>query len=133
MCSNIKKNRTPFSQSFGWNLFKTYSGDRKDKEIIKNIIISTHLNFLKNHAWVAAENTKIPIKEVTITNIACQKLSTPIKSSSWLKRKTIGKTPVLKLYHIACIPVFNGSPPEIPAAAYEASPTGGVTSAIKPK
>ena len=41
--------------------------------------------------------------------------------------------PVLKLYQKACIPVLSGSPPEIAAAAYEAKPTGGVTSAINPK
>ena len=40
---------------------------------------------------------------------------------------------VLKLYQKACTPVLRGSPPEIPAAAYYARPTGGVTSAINPK
>ena len=59
--------------------------------------------------------------------------SIPINNSSWLNKNTIGKTPVLKLYQKAWTPVFNGSPPEIPAAAYDASPTGGVTSAIRPK
>ena len=59
----------------------------------------------------------MPIKEVAITNKACQILSTPIRSSSWLNKNTIGKIPVLKLYQMACSPVLRGSPPEIAAAA----------------
>ena len=82
---------------------------------------------------MAAVNTNIPIKEVMITTRACQILSTPIKSSSWLNKNTIGRIAVLKLYQKACSPVLRGSPPEIPAAAYDARPTGGVTSAINPK
>ena len=112
---------------------KTKSGAKKDIEIIKKAIISYQLNLLINHICVAAVNTKIPIKEVIITNNACQIFSTPIKSNSWLNKNTIGKIPVLKLYQIACRPVFKGSPPEIAAAAYDAKPTGGVTSAINPK
>ncbi len=68
-----------------------------------------------------------------MTTNACQIFSIPIKSSSWLNKKTIGRIPVLKLYQKACSPVLSGSPPEIAAAAYEANPTGGVTSAINPK
>ena len=102
-------------------------------EIIKNAIISYHFNLFINHCWVAAVKTKIPIKDVIITISACQILSTPISKSSWLNKKTIGKIPVLKLYQIACKPVLRGSPPEIAAAAYDANPAGGVTSAIRPK
>ena len=80
-------------------------------------MISYHLNLFINHCWVAAVKTKIPINEVTITNKACQILSTPINSNSWLNKKTIGKIPVLKLYQIAWSPVLKGSPPEIAAAA----------------
>ena len=57
-------------------------GERKEIEIIRKTIISYHLNLLKNHACVAAVKTKIPIKEVTITRIACQTFSIPIKSNS---------------------------------------------------
>ena len=81
------------------------------------MIISYHWSLLKNHLWVAAVKTNIPTKEVIITIKACQILSTPIKSSSWLNKKTIGRIPVLKLYQKACTPVLSGSPPEIPAAA----------------
>ena len=54
-----------------------------------------------NHCCVAAVKTKIPIREVAITNKACQMLSTPINKSSWLNKNTIGRIPVLKLYQIA--------------------------------
>ena len=70
-----------------------------------------------NHLWVAAVKTNIPIKDVIITTIACQIFSIPIKSNSWLNKKTIGSIPVRRLYQRACTPVFNGSPPEIAAAA----------------
>jgi len=46
----------------------------------------------------------------------------PINSNSWLNKNTIGSIPVLKLYQKACTPVLSGSPPEIPAAAYDANP-----------
>ena len=114
-------------------MFKTKSGDNKDIEITKKIIISYHLSLLINHPWVADVNIKIPIKEVIIIKRACHIFSTPIYSNSWLNKNTIGRIPVLKLYQNACAPVLSGSPPEIAAAAYDASPTGGVTSAIKPK
>jgi len=105
----------------------------KEIEIKKKTIISYHRSLLKNHLCVAAVKTNIPIKDVTMTNKACQIFSIPIKSNSWLNKKTIGRMPVLKLYQKACTPVLSGSPPEIAAAAYEAKPTGGVTSAINPK
>ena len=57
-------------------------GHKKEIEITKKIIISYHRNLLKNQAWVAEVKTNIPINEVTITNTACQKFSTPIKSNS---------------------------------------------------
>ena len=47
--------------------------------------------------------------------------------------KTNGSTVVRRLYQVACQPVAFGSSPEIAAAAYDASPTGGVTSAMMPK
>ena len=50
-----------------------------------------------------------------------------------LKMNTNGSSAVRKLYHVACRPVRFGSSPEIAAAAYEARPTGGVTSAMMPK
>ena len=102
-------------------------------EIIKKTITSYHLSLFINHLWVAEVKTNIPINDVIITTIACQIFSTPIKSNSWLNKKTIGRIPVRRLYQRACTPVFSGSPPEIAAAAKEAKPTGGVTSAIKPK
>ena len=37
--------------------------------MIKNAIISYHLNLFINHCWVAAVNTNIPIKEVIITSL----------------------------------------------------------------
>ena len=49
--------------------------------------------------------------------LALEKSNYPIKSSSWLNKKTIGSIPVLKLYQKACKPVLSGSPPEIAAAA----------------
>ena len=55
---------------------------KKDIEIIKKATISYQLNLLINHLCVAEVNTKMPIKEVIITNNACQIFSTPIKSSS---------------------------------------------------
>ena len=55
---------------------------KKDREIIRKAIISYHLNLFINHCCVAAVKTKIPIKEVAITNKACQILSTPINKSS---------------------------------------------------
>ena len=61
------------------------------------------------------------------------KKSSSLEKTIFRMKKTIGKTPVLKLYQKACTPVLRGSPPEIPAAAYDARPTGGVTSAINPK
>ena len=48
----------------------------------KKTIISYHLSLLKNHAWVAAVNTNIPVKEVIITIKPCQIFSIPIKSNS---------------------------------------------------
>ena len=102
----------------------------KEIEITRKIIISYHLNLLINHACVAAVKTKIPIKDVAITRSACQIFSIPIKSNSWLNKKTIGRIPVLKLYQKAWTPVLRGSPPDI--ADIDAKPTGGVTSAIKP-
>ena len=86
-------------------------------DITKKIIISNHLNLFINHPWVADVKTKIPVNDVKITIRACQIFSIPINRSSWLKRKTIGKIPVLKLYQNAWTPVFKGSPPEIAAAA----------------
>jgi len=85
--------------------------------INKKIIISYHLNLLKNQPCVAEVKIKIPIKEVTITNNPCQIFSIPINNNSWLNKKTIGRIAVLKLYQNACIPVLRGSPPEIAAAA----------------
>ena len=79
-------------------MLRTKSGDNKDIEINKKTIISYHRSLLKNHLWVAAVNISIPIKEVAMTNKACQISSTPIKSNSWLNKKTIGRIPVLKLY-----------------------------------
>ena len=70
-----------------------------------------------NHPCVAAEKTNIPINDVIITKIACHIFSIPINNSSWLNKNTMGRTPVLKLYHNAWTPVFYGSPPDIPAAA----------------
>ena len=98
-------------------MFKIKSGDNKEIEITKKIIISYHLSLLINHPWVAEVNTKIPIKEVIITINPCQIFSIPISKSSWLNKNTIGKIPVLKLYQKACTPVLKGSPPDIPAAA----------------
>ena len=45
-------------------------------------MVSYHFNLLINHPWVAAVNIKMPIKEVTIIKIACQKFSTPINNNS---------------------------------------------------
>mgnify|MGYP001585442361 CR=1 FL=1 len=51
-------------------------------DIIKKAIISYHLSLFINHCCVADVKTKIPVKEVIITNKACQTLSTPINNSS---------------------------------------------------
>ena len=51
-------------------------------EINKKTIISYHRSLLKNHLCVAAVKTNIPIKDVTMTNKACQIFSIPIKSNS---------------------------------------------------
>ena len=77
---------------------RDFKNDEVDFEIIKNAIISYHLNLFINHLCVAAVNTKMPINEVIITNNPCQILSIPIKSSSWLNKNTIGRIPVRKLY-----------------------------------
>ena len=69
-------------------MFKTKSGDNKEIEITKKIIISYHLSLLINHPWVAEVNTKIPIKEVIITINPCQIFSIPISKSSWLNKNT---------------------------------------------
>ena len=62
----------------------------------------------------------------------CQIFSIPINNNSGLKINIKGKIPVRKLYQKACTPVKIGSALEMAAAAYEARPTGGVTSAINP-
>ena len=76
-------------------MLRTASGAKNEREINKNTIISYHLNLLINQRCVAAVNTKIPIKDVTMTNSPCHIFSIPIKRSSWLNKKTIGSIPVL--------------------------------------
>ena len=94
---------------------------------------SSQLQRVRNQRIVAAAKSSdatVPVMQTTTTSIhEC----TPMKSICGLKMNTNGSTVVRRLYQVACRPVRFGSSPEIAAAAYDARPTGGVTSARMPK
>src|SRR5688500_430068 len=118
---------------FAENWSITQSGRKNRKVASSSTTTSSQLQRVRNQRIVAAANSREAMTPLTHTSTTSAQEPRPISSSCGLKMNTTGSTVVRRLYQVACQPVALGSSPEIAAAAYEASPTGGVTSARMPK
>ncbi len=94
---------------------------------------SYHRLRVRNQPCDPAAKSSIAPTALAITSRSCHHESTPIISSCGLKMNMNGRINVRLLYQNAVAPVRMGSAREIAAAANEARPTGGVTSAMSPK